>query len=144
MKSYMAKKGEVEQKWLLIDLEGKILGRAASQVANLLRGKHKPQFTPHTDTGDFVVAINSSKVKLTGNKLRDKIYYRVGRKLGHMKEMSAGEMRSKKPTKMFELAVKRMLPRNTLAHAMIKKLKVYSGSDHPHAAQSPKPLTVEK
>lgn len=139
MKTYMPKKGEVERKWYLIDLDGQVLGRAAAQIATLLRGKHKPQFTPHVDTGDFVVAINASKVRLTGKKATDKIYHKVGRKLGHVKETSAGEMRERNPRRLIEQAVKGMLPRNRMGRAQIKKLKVYGEGEHPHQAQQPKP-----
>jgi len=135
--TYMAKANEVERKWLLIDAEGKTLGRLASEAAALIRGKHKPQFTPHLDTGDFVIIINADKIVLTGNKLADKKYYRHSMYTGGLKVTSAGEMLSKKPERMMELAVHGMLPKNRLGNKMKLKLKVYAGAEHPHQAQNP-------
>lgn len=135
--TYMAKANEVERKWLLIDAEGKTLGRLASEAAALIRGKHKPQFTPHLDTGDFVIIINADKIVLTGNKLADKKYYRHSGYTGGLKVTSAGEMLSKKPERMMELAVHGMLPKNRLGNKMKLKLKVYAGAEHPHQAQNP-------
>ncbi|MFC6335061.1 50S ribosomal protein L13 [Paenibacillus septentrionalis] len=135
--TYMAKPNEVERKWLLIDAEGKTLGRLASEAAALIRGKHKPQFTPHLDTGDFVVIINADKVVLTGNKLADKKYYRHSLHPGGLKVTPAGEMLKKKPERMIELAVHGMLPKNRLGNKMKLKLKVYAGAEHPHQAQNP-------
>lgn len=135
--TYMAKPNEVERKWLLIDAEGKTLGRLASEAAALIRGKHKPQFTPHLDTGDFVVIINADKVVLTGNKLADKKYYRHSLHPGGLKVTTAGEMLNKKPERMVELAVHGMLPKNRLGNKMKLKLKVYAGAEHPHQAQNP-------
>lgn len=135
--TYMAKPNEVERKWLLIDAEGKTLGRLASEAAALIRGKHKPQFTPHLDTGDFVVIINADKVVLTGNKLADKKYYRHSLYSGGLKVTPAGEMLQKKPERMIELAVHGMLPKNRLGNKMKLKLKVYAGAEHPHQAQNP-------
>ena len=143
MKSYMPKPGEIERVWHVVDLDGVVLGRAASKIATILRGKHKPQFSPHIDVGDFVICINASKVRLTGKKETDKIYYRVGRKLGHVKETPAGELREQNPDRLLRLAVKGMLPRNIMGRNQIKKLKVYAGAEHPHEAQQPKPLRVE-
>lgn len=137
MKTYMPKEGEVKRDWHVIDLEGKVLGRAATKIASVLRGKHKPQFTPHADVGDFVVVLNADKVALTGRKESDKIYYRTGIKIGHLKERTAAEMREKDPEAMVYSAVKRMLPRNSLGRAQLTKLKIYAGTDHPHAAQKP-------
>jgi large subunit ribosomal protein L13 len=135
--TFMAKAQEVERKWLLVDAEGKTLGRLATEVATLLRGKHKPEFTPHVDTGDFVIVINAEKVKLTGNKLSDKMYYRHSRYPGGLKEMTAAEMQKKHPTRMIEIAVKGMLPKNKLGRQQLKKLNVYAGGEHPHQAQQP-------
>ena len=137
MKSYMAKANEVERKWYVIDAEGKVLGRLASEIASVLRGKRKPIFTPHVDCGDFVIVINADKVVLTGDKLHQKIHaYHTGYP-GGRKEVSYAEMMEKRPEKVIELAVKGMLPKNRLGRKMIKKLKVYTGNEHPHAAQSP-------
>lgn len=135
--TYMAKPNEVERKWLLIDAEGKTLGRLASEAAALIRGKHKPQFTPHLDTGDFVIIINADKIVLTGNKLADKKYYRHSLYSGGLKVTPAGEMLQKKPERMIELAVHGMLPKNRLGNKMKLKLKVYAGAEHPHQAQNP-------
>lgn len=135
--TYMAKTNEVERKWYIIDAEGQTLGRIASEVASILRGKHKPQFTPHVDTGDFVIVINADKVRLSGNKLQDKKYYRHSMHPGGLKVTSAGEMLKNKPERMFELAVYGMLPKTRLGESMKTKLKVYAGSEHPHAAQQP-------
>ena len=133
----MAKANEVERKWYVIDAEGKVLGRLASEIASVLRGKRKPIFTPHVDCGDFVIVINADKVVLTGNKLHQKIHaYHTGYP-GGRKEVSYAEMMEKRPEKVIELAVKGMLPKNRLGRKMIKKLKVYTGSEHPHTAQAP-------
>ena len=137
MKSYMAKANEIERKWYVIDAEGKVLGRLASEIASVLRGKRKPIFTPHVDCGDFVIVINADKVVLTGDKLHQKIHaYHTGYP-GGRKEVSYAEMMEKRPEKVIELAVKGMLPKNRLGRKMIKKLKVYTGNEHPHAAQAP-------
>ena len=135
--TYMAKPNEVERKWYVIDAEGKTLGRLASEAATLIRGKHKPQFTPHVDTGDFVVIINAEKVHLTGNKLQDKKYYRHSLYPGGLKVTSAGDMLKKHPTRVLEAAVHGMLPKNRLGDKMKLKLKVYAGPEHPHQAQNP-------
>jgi len=140
--TYMAKPGEVERKWHLVDAEGQTLGRLASEVASLLRGKHKPEFTPHVDTGDFVVVINADKIVLTGKKLQQKNYYRHSGYMGGLKTTSAQVMLQKKPEKMIELAVYGMLPKNRLGRALQSKLKVYAGSEHPHAAQQPQPYEL--
>ena len=137
MKTYMAKAAEVERKWYVIDATDKALGRLSSEVASILRGKHKAIYTPHVDTGDFVIVINAEKIKLTGNKLRDKKYYRHSGYPGGIKEISYGELLRKRPEKVIEISVKGMLPHNRLGRAMFKKLKVYSGSEHPHQAQKP-------
>jgi large subunit ribosomal protein L13 len=135
--TYMAKPLEVERKWYVVDAEGQTLGRLASEVASILRGKHKPEFTPHVDTGDFVIVINADKIKLTGKKLTDKIYYRHSLYPGGLKATPAGEMLKNRPDRLFELAVKGMLPKNRLGRRMFTKLKVYAGTEHPHQAQQP-------
>lgn len=135
--TFMAKGHEVERKWLLVDAEGQTLGRLASEVAAILRGKHKPTFTPNVDTGDHVIIINAEKIHLTGNKLQDKIYYRHTLYTGGLKQRTAGEMKEKYPTQMLELAIKGMLPKNSLGRKMFGKLNVYAGAEHPHAAQQP-------
>lgn len=133
----MAKANEIERKWYVIDAEGKVLGRLASEIASVLRGKKKPIFTPHVDCGDFVIVINADKIVLTGNKLDQKIHaYHTGYP-GGRKEVVYAEMMEKRPEKVIELAVKGMLPKNRLGRKMIKKLKVYTGSEHPHTAQAP-------
>lgn len=135
--TYMAKPNGVERKWYLIDAEGQTLGRLASEVASILRGKNKPEFTPHVDTGDHVIIINAEKIKLTGNKLNGKIYYRHSGHPGGLKQQTAGEMLQKRPERMIELAVKGMLPKNTLGRQQGMKLHVYAGSEHKHQAQKP-------
>lgn len=135
--TYMAKPGEVERKWYIIDAEGKTLGRLASEAASIIRGKHKPQFTPHVDTGDFVIVINAQKIVLSGNKLQNKKYYTHSGYTGGLKTTTAQEMLDKKPERMLELAIHGMLPKNRLGNAMKLKLKVYAGSEHPHQAQQP-------
>lgn len=143
MKTYYAKPGEVEREWLLIDATDIPLGRLASEVASILKGKRKPQYTPNVDTGDFVVVVNASKVKLTGNKLADKKKYRHSGYPGGLKETPISEMLAKRPERVVEGAVKGMLPKNTLGRAMGKKLKVYGGPDHPHQAQNPRQINLE-
>nr|WP_237048840.1 50S ribosomal protein L13 [Limihaloglobus sulfuriphilus] len=133
----MAKTGQVEQKWLLIDAEGAALGRLAAAVAPILMGKNKPQYTPHVDTGDYVVVVNADKVKLSGNKLQQKYYDYYTRYPGGHKYVSYEELLEKKPEMLVELAVRRMLPKNKLGRAMFKKLKIYSGAEHDHVAQQP-------
>ena len=136
--TFMAKGQEVERKWLVVDAEGQTLGRLASEVAAILRGKHKPTFTPNVDTGDHVIIINADKIELTGNKLQKKIYYRHHTQFaGGLKTRTAATMRDKYPTQMLELAIKGMLPKNSLGRQMFNKLNVYAGSEHPHAAQKP-------
>ncbi len=137
MKTYSAKPLEVERKWYLIDADGEILGRLATKIASILRGKHKPEFTPHVDTGDFVIVINAEKIKVTGNKETDKKYYRHSGYPGGLKTTSLKELMEKNPTLAIEKAVKGMLPHNTLGDEQFQKLKVYAGSEHPHAAQQP-------
>lgn len=135
--TFMAKSHEIERQWFVVDAEGQTLGRLASEVAQLLRGKHKPTFTPHVDTGDHVIIINAEKIHLTGNKLKDKIYYRHSGYTGNMKERTALEMRTNYPTKMLEIAIKGMLPKGPLGRQTYRKLNVYAGAEHPHAAQNP-------
>ncbi|WP_058300222.1 50S ribosomal protein L13 [Gorillibacterium timonense] len=135
--TYMAKPNEVERKWYIIDAEGKTLGRMASEAASIIRGKHKPEFTPNVDTGDFVIVINADKVVLTGKKLQKKMYYRHSLYPGGLKVTSAQDMLKNKPERMIELAIHGMLPKNRLGDALKTKLKVYAGSEHPHQAQNP-------
>lgn len=143
LKTYYAKPGEVEREWLVVDATDVPLGRLASEVASILKGKRKPQYTPNVDTGDFVIVVNASKVKLTGNKLADKKKYRHSGYPGGLKETAISEILAKRPERVIEMAVKGMLPKNTLGRAMGKKLKVYGGPDHPHAAQNPRQITLE-
>jgi large subunit ribosomal protein L13 len=137
----MAKKGKVEQKWHLVDANGKTLGRLATRVAMLLRGKHKPIYTPHVDTGDFVIVVNAEKITLTGKKWTDKVYIHHSGYPGGLKTITAGKMREKKPERLVTMAVQGMLPKNKLGRKMIKKLKVYPGEAHPHEAQQPEAYT---
>ena len=137
MKSYMAKPAEVEHKWYVIDATDQTLGRLSSEVASILRGKHKPIYTPNVDTGDFIIVINAEKIKLTGNKLAQKKARWYTGYPGGLKEIAYGDLIQKKPERIIELAVKGMLPHNRLGQAMYKKLKVYRGSEHPHQAQKP-------
>ena len=139
--TYMAKPGEVERKWYVVDAEGQTLGRLASEVAKVLRGKNKPVYTPHVDTGDYVIIVNADKVAVTGKKMDQKIYYHHSDYVGGMKETTLKEMMAKKPEKVLELAVKGMLPKGPLGRSMIKKLHVYAGPEHNHAAQKPEVLT---
>jgi len=143
MKTYQAKKEELKYQWYLVNAEGKVLGRLASELAKVLRGKHKPTFTPYLDTGDFVVVVNAEKVGLTGKKLKDKIYYRHTGYPGGIKEVSAEKLLAKKPTELIRRAVKGMLPKNSLGRQMLRKLKVYAGPNHPHKAQNPVPLELK-
>ena len=140
--TYMAKASDVERKWYVVDAEGQTLGRLASQVASILRGKHKPTYTPHVDTGDHVIIINASKIELTGKKLTDKIYYRHSMHPGGLKTRTALEMRTNYPEKMLEQAIKGMLPKGSLGRHMGKKLNVYAGAEHPHQAQKPEVLEL--
>ena len=142
MKTYQAKKEGIERGWFVVNAEGKILGRLASQVAHVLRGKHKPTFTPHVDTGDFVVVVNARKVTLTGKKLKDKKYYHHTGYPGGIREVRAEKVLALKPTEMIRTAVKGMLPKTSLGRQMIRKLKIYAGSSHPHEAQKPTPLEI--
>ena len=137
----MANAATIERKWYVVDATGYTLGRLSSEVAKILRGKNKPQFTPHIDTGDYVIITNAEKIKVTGKKLDQKIYYHHSEYVGGMKEMTLKEKLAKKPESVIELAVKGMLPKGPLGRSMIKKLFVYAGSEHPHAAQKPEELT---
>jgi len=142
-KTYSAKPSEVDRRWFVVDLDSQVLGRAATEIATILRGKHKPTYTPHIDTGDFVIAVNVEKVKLTGNKLTDKKYYRHSGYIGNMKSVSAGELLETHPDRVLFAAVRGMLPKNTLGRAQLKKLKIYIGPLHPHEAQQPTPLPLK-
>ncbi|GAX89290.1 50S ribosomal protein L13 [Effusibacillus lacus] len=137
--TYMAKPNAVERKWYIIDAEGKTVGRLATEIASILRGKHKPEFTPHVDTGDFVIVINAEKVVFTGKKLHSKIYRRHSLYPGGLKEISAADMLKNKPERVLFSAVKGMLPKNSLGAKMLTKLRVYAGTEHPHSAQQPIP-----
>ena len=141
MNSFMANPAKVERKWYVVDATGYTLGRLASEVAKVLRGKNKPVFTPHIDTGDYVVIVNAEKIKVTGKKMDQKIYYHHSEYVGGMKETTLKEMLAKKPENVVELAVKGMLPKGPLGREMFTKLHVYAGSEHPHAAQKPETLT---
>jgi large subunit ribosomal protein L13 len=140
MKTYSVKAGEIERRWWVVDAEGKILGRLASEIARILRGKHKPIYTPHLDTGDFVVVVNADKVMLSGNKADQKTYFRHSGYMGGERFIPFRRMQDKFPERVIELAVKGMLPKGALGREMRHKLKVYAGAEHPHAAQQPAPL----
>jgi large subunit ribosomal protein L13 len=142
MKTYSAKADDVERAWFVVDLEGQTVGRAATRIATVLRGKHKAIYTPHVDTGDFVIAINADKVVFKGNKLKEKTYYRHSGYPGGLKEITAEKQLQRHPTRVIEAAVKGMLPKGPLGRRMIKKFKIYAGTEHPHEAQQPKPLDV--
>jgi large subunit ribosomal protein L13 len=142
MKTFIAKPQNVEHNWLLLDAEGQTLGRMAAEIASRLRGKHKPEYTPHVDTGDYIVVINAEKVAVTGNKVKDKIYHSHSAFPGGLKSIAFGKLVDKAPERVIKLAVKGMLPRTPLGRAMFKKLKVYAGTEHPHAAQQPQALTL--
>ena len=142
MKTYTAKPETVKREWFVIDAEGETLGRLATLVASRLRGKHKPEYTPHVDTGDYIVVINADKVAVTGAKAQDKMYYRHTGYPGGIREINFTDLQTRKPGRVVELAVKGMLPKNPLGRAMFTKLKVYAGTAHPHAAQQPQELKV--
>jgi large subunit ribosomal protein L13 len=144
MKTWNAKPGEVERRWYLVDADGKTLGRLATRVADTLRGKDKAQYTPHVDSGDFVIVVNADKVRVTGKKLDDKIYYRHSGYPGGIRSRTLREELERRPTEVIRKAVKGMLPRNRLGRAQLTKLKVYAGPDHPHEAQAPQPLPPEE
>ena len=142
MKTYNAKPGEIERRWYVVDAEGRNLGRLATQIADTLRGKTKPQYTPHVDTGDFVVVVNAEKIAVTGKKLDEKVYYRHSGYPGGLKQRTLREQLERRPTEVLRMAVKGMLPKNRLAARQLTKLKIYAGPEHPHEAQAPEPLEV--
>ena len=142
MKTFSPKPADINRQWFIVDADGKILGRLASVLAHRLRGKHKPEFAPHVDNGDFIVVVNCDKIKVTGTKLAKKKYYRYSGYVGGIKETSLDTMLATKPSQVLMKAVKGMLPRNTLGRALLKKLKVYAGNEHPHAAQNPTALSL--
>lgn len=142
MKTYQAKKSDADHRWVLVNAEGKILGRLATELAKILRGKNKPTFTPHVDTGDFVVVVNAGKVTLTGKKMKTKMYYHHTNHPGGIRVTNAEKLLSQKPTEMIRLAVKGMLPKNSLGREMLRKLKIYAGPKHPHEAQQPVSLEM--
>ena len=142
MKTYNAKPGEIQRDWYLVDAEGKTLGRLATQIAERLRGKGKPQYTPHVDTGDFVVVVNAEKIVVTGKKLDEKLYHQHSGYPGGLRTRTLREQLERRPTEVLRKAVKGMLPRNRLARQQLTKLKIYAGPDHPHESQAPKPLEV--
>jgi large subunit ribosomal protein L13 len=137
MKTYQAKREELERKWYLVNAEGKVLGRLATELAKVLKGKNKPTYTPHLDTGDFVIVVNAGKINLTGKKMKDKTYYHHTGYPGGIKEIKAGKLLAKKPVDVIRIAVKGMLPKNSLGRQMLRKLKIYAGPNHPHEAQRP-------
>jgi large subunit ribosomal protein L13 len=142
MKTYSAKPNAVSQEWYVVDAADKTLGRLSSEIAHRLRGKHKPEYTPHVDTGDYIVVVNAEKIAVTGNKKKDKMYYRHTGYVGNLKSMSFEKLIDHAPERVLKLAVKGMLPRNPLGRAMFSKLKVYAGESHPHTAQQPKELQI--
>jgi large subunit ribosomal protein L13 len=143
MKTFSAKPHEVTRDWYIVDAAGKVLGRVAAEIARRLRGKHKPEFTPHVDTGDYIVVVNADKLRVTGNKAKDKLYHRHTTYPGGIRTTNFEKLQAKHPERVLKLAVKGMLPKGPLGYAMIKKMKVYTGGEHPHSAQQPKPLQIE-
>lgn len=143
MKTYVAKPTDRQRDWYVVDAEGKTLGRLATQIADVLRGKRKPEYTPHIDTGDFVIVVNAEKIEVTGRKRERKLYYRHSGYPGGLRSRTLDEMLERRPEEVLRKAVKGMLPRNRLGRAQLRKLKIYAGPDHPHAAQQPKPLEIE-
>ena len=142
MKTFSAKPSDIQREWYVVDAAGKTLGRLATEVASRLRGKHKPEYTPHMDTGDHIIVINAEKIRATGNKKAQKVYYRHTGYIGNMKSITLGKQLQKAPERVIQTAVKGMLPKNPLGRAMFRKLKVYAGPEHRHAAQQPKPLEL--
>jgi large subunit ribosomal protein L13 len=142
MRTFSAKPDEVRRDWYVVDADGKVLGRLATEIARRLRGKHKPEYTPHVDTGDYIVVVNARKVHVTGRKATDKMYHHHTGYVGHLKSASFDKMIERRPERVIQLAVKGMLPKNPLGRAMLRKLKIYPGPDHRHAAQQPKPLEI--
>jgi large subunit ribosomal protein L13 len=141
MKTYSVKAGEIERRWFVVDAQGKVLGRIATEIARVLRGKHKPMYTPHLDTGDHVVVINAAGIRLTGRKEDQKTYFRHSGYMGNERHIPFRRMREKHPERVIELAVKGMLPKNALGRQMYGKMRVYAGAEHPHQGQNPEPLT---
>jgi large subunit ribosomal protein L13 len=144
MKTYFATNETTEHKWYLVDASDKVLGRLATQIAKILRGKHKPEYTPHADAGDYIVVVNAAQVKVTGNKEQEKVYYTHSGYPGGLKEITYDKLQQKDATRIIELAVKGMMPKNPLGRAMLRKLKVYAGAEHPHTAQQPEMINLEK
>ena len=142
MKTFSAKPADVQRGWFIVDATGKVLGRVAAEIARRLRGKHKPEFTPHVDTGDYIVVVNADKLRVTGNKTKDKLYHRHSTYPGGLYTTSFEKLQQKHPERVLHLAVKGMLPKGPLGYAMIKKMKVYAGGEHPHTAQQPKTLEI--
>lgn len=142
MKTFVAKPAEVKRDWYVVDAEGKTLGRLATEIARRLRGKHKAEYTPHVDTGDYIVVVNAEKVAVTGNKRSDKMYHRHTGYIGNLKSISFDKLNASKPEQIIQIAVKGMMPKGPLGRAMLKKLKIYAGSEHNHTAQQPKPLEI--
>ncbi len=142
MKTFTAKNETVQRDWFVVDASGKTLGRLSTELARRLRGKHKPVYTPHVDTGDYIIVVNAEKIHVTGNKLKDKMYHRFTGYIGNLKTESLEQALERHPERVIEIAVKGMLPKNTLGRAMYRKLKVYKGSEHPHAAQQPQVLDI--
>ena len=142
MKTFVAKNETVQRDWYLVDATGKTLGRLSAEIAHRLRGKHKPVYTPHVDTGDYIIVVNAEKIAVTGKKLTDKLYHRFTGYIGNLKTESLGQALERHPERVIEIAVKGMLPKNPLGRAMFRKLKVYKGAEHPHAAQQPQPLEL--
>jgi len=142
MKTYLAKPGEVVALWHVVDADGRVLGRLASRIATILQGKHRPTYTPHVDTGDFVVVVNAAKVRLTGKKMEQMTHRRLSRYPGHFRTIAVRDVMAKKPDRVVREAVRRMMPGSNLGRMMLRKLKIYAGPDHPHQAQNPQPLEV--
>ena len=142
MKTFSAKPAEVKRDWYVIDATDKVLGRLSSEIARRLRGKHKPEYTPHVDTGDYIVVVNAAKLRVTGRKPEHKIYYRHSGQPGQLHQINFAKLQAKKPERVLQIAVKGMLPKGPLGYAMLKKLKVYGGATHPHSAQQPKALEI--
>lgn len=142
MKTFIAKNETVQRDWYLVDASGKTLGRLSAEIAHRLRGKHKPVYTPHIDTGDYIIVVNAEKIAVTGKKLTDKLYHRFTGYIGNLKTETLGQALERHPERVIEMAVKGMLPKNILGRAMYRKLKVYKGTEHPHAAQQPQPLEL--
>ena len=142
MKTFSAKSHEVQRDWFVLDATGKVLGRVAAEIARRLRGKHKPEFTPHVDTGDYIVVVNADKLRVTGNKAKDKLYHRHSGYPGGIYSTTFEKLQAKHPERVLQIAVKGMLPKGPLGYAMLKKMKVYAGGEHPHSAQQPKTLEI--